>query len=514
MAELRSAVVARPPRCRRAGSSSASARTTSHRRRQGRHIRGFRRRRARAAVAAGRRRSASRAAAVRADRRLGPGRRPDPTPARRCGCTAATTTPTPRWPRPAAASPSIDQSTDPIGVLVVADGANTLTPAAPGGYDPGDADVQARPGRRAGRRRRRRVDPAARRRSWARVAFQVLAGLAEPGTAIGQGALPRRALRGRATSPASGSRDAAARDRRADRHRQVAAGAGRRRAAAAGSAPRSSTPTRCSSTAAWTSAPPSCRSPSAAASRITSSTSSTSPRPRRSPATSRPPRADVEAIAARGAVPVHGRRIDALRPVAARRLVVPGHRSRACGRDGRSGSPRSASARCTPSWPAVDPAAAAVDPAHRRPAHRARAGGGRADRPAVRRVRAAHRRTALGHGDHRIGLGHSDSRRTAGPAHRRDVRPTGWSTRWARCCDRGLRDGSPRRARWATPRCSRPSTPAVRPSDVRDARERPSSAPDATCAVSGRGFAATTASTGCDGAATPDTARDARASRR
>ena len=44
------------------------------------------------------------------------------------------------------------------------------------------------------------------------------------------------------------------------------------------SAARSSTPTPCSSTAAWTSARPSCPSGSAAASRTTSSTSSTSPR--------------------------------------------------------------------------------------------------------------------------------------------------------------------------------------------------------------------------------------------
>jgi hypothetical protein len=36
----------------------------------------------------------------------------------------------------------IDQSTEPTGVLIVADGANTLTPAAPGGYHPGDADLQ------------------------------------------------------------------------------------------------------------------------------------------------------------------------------------------------------------------------------------------------------------------------------------------------------------------------------------------------------------------------------------
>jgi len=36
----------------------------------------------------------------------------------------------------------IDRASDPIGVLVVADGANTLTPAAPGGYDPGNAGAQ------------------------------------------------------------------------------------------------------------------------------------------------------------------------------------------------------------------------------------------------------------------------------------------------------------------------------------------------------------------------------------
>lgn len=73
----------------------------------------------------------------------------------------------------------IDQVAEPIGILVVADGANTLTPAAPGGYRPGDADVQSAlddalacgdvaaltrlPGQVVGR-----------------VAFQVLAGLAEP----------------------------------------------------------------------------------------------------------------------------------------------------------------------------------------------------------------------------------------------------------------------------------------------------------------------------------------------
>ena len=36
----------------------------------------------------------------------------------------------------------IEQAAEPIGVLVVADGANTLTPAAPGGYQPADVEVQ------------------------------------------------------------------------------------------------------------------------------------------------------------------------------------------------------------------------------------------------------------------------------------------------------------------------------------------------------------------------------------
>jgi hypothetical protein len=74
----------------------------------------------------------------------------------------------------------IDREPDPIGVLVVADGANTLTPAAPGGHHPGDADAQLA------------LDDALANGDIAalaqlppqilgRVAFQVLAGLTEPG---------------------------------------------------------------------------------------------------------------------------------------------------------------------------------------------------------------------------------------------------------------------------------------------------------------------------------------------
>lgn len=74
----------------------------------------------------------------------------------------------------------IDRDPEPVGVLVAADGANTLTPAAPGGYDPDNAEAQ------------RALDDALANGDVAalaalpppilgRVAFQVLAGLAEPG---------------------------------------------------------------------------------------------------------------------------------------------------------------------------------------------------------------------------------------------------------------------------------------------------------------------------------------------
>ena len=73
----------------------------------------------------------------------------------------------------------IDAMADPVGVLVVADGAHTLSPRAPGGYDPASAAVQAA------------LDDALAEgdlRALAglpdsitgRVAWQVLAGLAEP----------------------------------------------------------------------------------------------------------------------------------------------------------------------------------------------------------------------------------------------------------------------------------------------------------------------------------------------
>ena len=74
----------------------------------------------------------------------------------------------------------IDEAPDPIGVLVVADGANTLTERAPGGYDPGAADVQ-----QALDDALADGDVAALTRLpgqiLGRVAFQVLAGLTQPG---------------------------------------------------------------------------------------------------------------------------------------------------------------------------------------------------------------------------------------------------------------------------------------------------------------------------------------------
>ena len=70
----------------------------------------------------------------------------------------------------------LDESADPTGVLVVADGAHTLTPAAPGGHEPDSVPLQ------------RRLDDAlavgdtsllTRLPAVGRVAYQVLAGLGE-----------------------------------------------------------------------------------------------------------------------------------------------------------------------------------------------------------------------------------------------------------------------------------------------------------------------------------------------
>ena len=122
----------------------------------------------------------------------------------------------------------IDEAADPIGVLVVADGAHTLTPPAPGGYDPDSIPTQAA------------LDDAL-------AAGDAAALTRLPDAIVGRVGLPgagradRRRRRGRprssiaarptasATSPASGSHDATDRDHRPDGHRQIGAGAGRRR---------------------------------------------------------------------------------------------------------------------------------------------------------------------------------------------------------------------------------------------------------------------------------------------
>jgi hypothetical protein len=74
----------------------------------------------------------------------------------------------------------IDQAPDPVGALIVADGANTLTASAPGGYDPDGAEAQL-----ALDEALANGDAAALatlpERILGRVAFQVLAGLTEPG---------------------------------------------------------------------------------------------------------------------------------------------------------------------------------------------------------------------------------------------------------------------------------------------------------------------------------------------
>ncbi|CAN3128487.1 hypothetical protein ACNUDN_11255 [Mycobacterium sp. smrl_JER01] len=74
----------------------------------------------------------------------------------------------------------VDSAVEQLGVLIVADGANTLTPAAPGGHDPASASAQAAldDALAAGDTAALRHLPAS---ILGRVAYQVLAGLAEPG---------------------------------------------------------------------------------------------------------------------------------------------------------------------------------------------------------------------------------------------------------------------------------------------------------------------------------------------
>ncbi len=107
----------------------------------------------------------------------------------------------------------IDEAADPIGVLVVADGVHTLTPPAPGGYDPDSIPVQAAlDDALAG------GDAAALARLpdavVGRVAYQVLAGLCDLRRDRPRSSTVARRTAS-ATSSASGCRDAADRDRRA-----------------------------------------------------------------------------------------------------------------------------------------------------------------------------------------------------------------------------------------------------------------------------------------------------------
>ncbi|CAJ1583738.1 hypothetical protein [[Mycobacterium] wendilense] len=77
----------------------------------------------------------------------------------------------------------IDAAADPVGVLLVADGANTLSAGAPGGHDPGSVPVQERldEALAGGNGAALRALPAA---VVGRAAFAVLAGLLEaPGAA-------------------------------------------------------------------------------------------------------------------------------------------------------------------------------------------------------------------------------------------------------------------------------------------------------------------------------------------
>lgn len=74
----------------------------------------------------------------------------------------------------------LDQTVAPAGVLIVADGANTLSPAAPGGYDPDSVPVQLAldSALEAGDTTALLGLPSG---VLGRVAYQVLAGLAERG---------------------------------------------------------------------------------------------------------------------------------------------------------------------------------------------------------------------------------------------------------------------------------------------------------------------------------------------
>ena len=87
----------------------------------------------------------------------------------------------------------IDQLTEPVGVLVVADSTNALIPAAPGGYDPDNADAQEVLDDALALGDMRRVAPPAHVRSWGGSRFRCWPGWPSPEPPIGQGAVPNGA---------------------------------------------------------------------------------------------------------------------------------------------------------------------------------------------------------------------------------------------------------------------------------------------------------------------------------
>ena len=246
----------------------------------------------------------------------------------------------------------IDDADDPVGVLVVADGAHTLTPPAPGGYDPDSIPVQAALddalacGDTAALAR-----PAARGRRPGGLPGAGRAG--GTAAAVGEGALPRGALRRRifrgrlasmrplAIIGPTGTGKSALALAVAERLGGEIVNADAMQLYRGMDIGTAKLPVA-----------------SAAEFRITSSTCSTSPRPRPSRGTSGDAAADVEADRGSRGGADHRRRLDDVHPVAARRVGVSRPPTRWCGPSGSSGWPRSAPPRCTRSWSRVDSAAA------------------------------------------------------------------------------------------------------------------------------------------------------------
>ena len=197
---------------------------------------------------------------------------------------------------------------------------------------------------------------------------------------------PRRS--GSATWSPTGPRvteRAAARGRRRRPHRHRARPRWPSRSPS-GWAARWSTPTRCSSTAAWTSAPPSPTSPSAAACRTTCSTCGTSARRPPSPSTGRRARAEIDRLRAAGVVPLlvggSGLYVRAVLD----ELDFPGTDPDGPRPAGGRARRRRSRPRCTAGWPGSTPRRPSGRPAEQRTADRPRAGGHRADRRPVPRA--------------------------------------------------------------------------------------------------------------------------------